>query len=77
MNEWMIFAERITAEMERQQLSIRQLADKIGMTTTTVSRYVKGQRVPRANEIIKTADALGVTCDYLLGLSDNPYKTGN
>ena len=77
MNEWMIFAERVTAEMERQQLSIRQLADKIGMTPTTVSRYAKGQRVPRANEIIKIADALGVTCDYLLGLSDDPYKTGN
>lgn len=77
MNEWMIFAERITAEMDRQQLSIRELADKIGMTPITVSRYAKGQRVPRANEIIKIADALCVTCDYLLGLSDNPYKTGN
>ena len=74
MSDWMIFAERITTEMERQQLSIKQLADKIGMTTTTVSRYAKGERVPRASEIVRTADALGVTCDYLVGLSDNPHR---
>lgn len=75
MDECMIFAERLTAEMERQELSYRQLAEKMGITVTTLFRYAKGQRVPRATEIVKASKALGVTCDYLIGLSDDPHKT--
>lgn len=75
MDEYMIFAERLTAEMERQELSYRQLAEKMGITVTTLFRYAKGQRVPKATEIVKASKALGVTCDYLIGLSDDPHKT--
>lgn len=75
MSDWMIFAERLSEQMKKQDLSIRQLAERMDMTPTTIFRYVKGQRVPRASEILKASDALGVTCDYLLGLSDDPKKT--
>lgn len=75
MDEYMIFAERLTTEMERQELSYRQLAEKMGITVTTLFRYAKGQRVPKATEIVKASRALGVTCDYLIGLSDDPHKT--
>ena len=73
--KWTVFGERLSKELEKKQLSYRQFAEKVGMTTTTVIRYAKCERVPRANEIIKTAKVLGVTCDYLLGLSDDPHKT--
>lgn len=73
--EWTVFGERLSKELEKKQLSYRQFAEKVGMTTTTVFRYAKCERVPRANEIIKIAKVLGVTCDYLLGLSDDPHKT--
>lgn len=75
MSDWMIFAERLSEQMEKQNLSIRQLAERMNMTPTTIFRYAKGQRVPRASEILKASDALGVTCDYLIGLSDDPKKT--
>lgn len=75
MNDWMIFAERLSVQIKKQNLSIRQLAERMDMTPTTISRYAKGQRVPRGSEIVKAADALGVTCDYLIGLSDDPKKT--
>ena len=75
MDDMMIFAERLTAEMERQELTYRQLAEKMGITVTTLFRYAKGQRVPKATEIVKASRALGVTCDYLIGLSDDPHKT--
>ena len=71
----MIFAERLTAEMKRQELSYRELAEKMGITVTTLFRYAKGQRVPKATEIVKASRALCVTCDYLIGLSDDPHKT--
>ena len=74
MSDWMIFAERLSEQMKKQNLSIRQLAERMEMTPTTIFRYAKGQRVPRASEILKASDALGVTCDYLIGLSDDPKK---
>ena len=75
MSEWMIFAERLSEQIKKQNLSIRQLAKRMDMAPTTIFRYAKGQRVPRANEILKASDVLGVTCDYLVGLSDDPKKT--
>ena len=56
-------------------MSYRQFAEKVGLTLTTVSRYANSQRTPRASEILRSADVLGVTCDYMLGLSDDPHKT--
>ena len=75
MDEWTIFGERLKAELTRQKISYRQFSEMSGITTTTVCRYVNSERIPRASEIVKTANALGVTCDYLLGLSDDPHKT--
>lgn len=73
--EWTVFGERLSKELEKKQLSYRKFAEMVGMTTTTVYRYAKCERVPRASEIIKVAKVLDVTCDYLLGLSDDPHKT--
>ena len=75
MSKWMIFADRLKKEVERQGLTYRELANKMRVTTTTLFRYAKGQRIPRANEILKVANALGVTCDYLVGLADEPLTT--
>ena len=73
--KWTVFGERLLKELEKKQLSYRQFAEMAGITTTTVCRYANCERVPRAREIIKTSEVLGVTCDYLLGLSDDPHKT--
>ena len=72
---WSIFGKRLKDELVKQGISYRQFADKAGLTLTTVHRYANSLRIPRATEIIKSAEVLGVTCDYMLGLSDNPHKT--
>lgn len=73
--KWTIFGERLKAELERQGMSLRQFSEKTGITLATACRYVHSQRTPRATEILKAAKALGTTCDYMLGLSDDPHKT--
>lgn len=73
--KWTIFGERLKAELERQGMSLRQFSGKTGITLNTAFRYVHSQRIPRATEILKAAKVLGVTCDYMLGLSDDPHKT--
>lgn len=70
------FAERLTAEIYQQGRTKRELAEKTGITEVTIGRYTNGERIPKGPAIAKCAKALGVTCDYLLGLSDDPHKTG-
>ena len=73
--KWTIFGERLKTELERQEMSLRQFSGKTGITLNTAFRYVHSQRIPRATEILKAAEVLHVTCDYMLGLSDDPHKT--
>jgi len=62
--------DRIYSLLCKRNMSQRELAKATNITAASISRYIGNQRVPSATMIIKIADALGVTCDYLLGLSD-------
>ena len=59
--------------LERQGKTQRELAEEIGITDVSVSRYIHGERVPKATMLVKIANALGVTTDQLLSDEDNPY----
>lgn len=48
----------------------KSFADACGITEVSLSRYLSGDRVPKAPVIIAMANALGVSADYLLGLED-------
>lgn len=76
MSDWTIFGERLSHIMREYDVSLRELSRRTGITVTTLHRYATCKRVPRATEIMECSDALGITCDYLLGLSDDPHLTG-
>lgn len=44
-------------------------ADKIGITEVTLSRYINGTRMPRADNIVLICRSLGISSDWLLGIS--------
>lgn len=44
----------------------------MGLDRSQIWRWESGKVVPSADAIAKLAECLGVTTDYLLGLSDNP-----
>ncbi len=67
-------ANRIINALNRTGISQRQLADATGMTEVSISRYVKGKRIPSARIIGQIADALGVTTDYLITGKTEPTK---
>lgn len=67
-------ANRITNALNRIGISQRQLAGAIGMTEVTISRYVKGKRIPSAEILGRIADVLGVTTDYLITGKTEPTK---
>jgi len=61
---------RILPLMKKKGMAQRELANMIGVTETSISRYISGQRVPKANIVVYMADALNTTTDYILGRTE-------
>lgn len=65
------FSERLNEALGRfWEGSNRSFAEACGVTEVSMSRYLSGDRVPKAPLIITMAKVLGVSADYLLGLGD-------
>ena len=62
----------------REDMNLRQIdvAEKTGIDQRTLSNYETGKTNPDSYAIIKLAEFYGVTCDYLLGVS-NINQIGN
>lgn len=60
-------SKKIEERIQELNISQRELAEKVGVTEATISRYIKGERTPRGDIIPKIASALKVTADYLVG----------
>lgn len=63
-----IFVKRLVELMENADMTQVELADKIGTTNVTISRYVSGERKPRIEIVAEIAKVFNVSIDYLLGL---------
>ena len=50
-DEWRIFAERVKKLLDARGISQRELADEVGITEVTMSRYITAERVPSATLI--------------------------
>ena len=57
--------ERIKEMLEKQNMSQKELAEKVGCTEAAISHYIKGDRVPRAIVVVEAMAAL-VIADALL-----------
>ncbi|MCI5829850.1 MAG: helix-turn-helix transcriptional regulator [Treponema sp.] len=69
--------DRLSGLLSERQMSQKQLAEITNLTESAVSRYVKGDRVPKGAILLNIANALGSSTDYLLGLSNvaHPYSS--
>lgn len=52
-----------------------QVADSVGISYVSLSRYETGQRMPKMNILARLADHFGVTVDELLGRDGGEEKT--
>lgn len=71
----MSFSKRLTAARKEKGLSQGELADKVDSTSITIGRYERDEVKPPLEAAAKIAAALGVSLDYLAGLSDNQVDT--
>jgi len=64
------FGERLLKLREERNETQQQLADAIGITRQSISRYETNDRTPNIDLVYNIAKHYNVSADYLLGLSD-------
>lgn len=64
--------ERIKQRMELLGISQAELADRAGVSRSGITELMKRDRSPSGEFLMKVANELTVSVDYLMGLSDQP-----
>lgn len=65
--------EKLLGLMKKQGITQRQLAERLNTTEASLSRYVNGEREPKADMLANIATALNTTSDYLLGIEKDDF----
>lgn len=67
------FGDRLQGLLRDQGVTQKDLAIRIGTTEATISRYISGDREPKADVLANIATALHTTSDYLLGIERDEF----
>ena len=70
MEDLPIFRERLLLARRRAGLSQGDLAQRTAMYGSDISKMERGRMLPTAPRLRRLAEALGVSADYLLGLTN-------
>lgn len=62
--------EKLRSLRIENNLTQKQVADRIGLAISAVSSYESGSRYPTYDTLIKLARMFHVSTDYLLGIAD-------
>ncbi len=69
--------ERIKQLLETRGLTQAQLSAKSGLPPATISHFISGLRTPGTTSLRKLSDALGVSVEFLLGITEEPKIAGD
>lgn len=67
------FGQRLLFLLQKQGITQKELANRINTTEATLSRYVSGDREPKAEMLANIATALHTTSDFLLGIEQDEF----
>lgn len=70
----MSLGNKLAEARKKQNLTQEQLAERLGVTRQAVSRWESGTAYPETDKIVRMAQILEVSCDYLL--QDSVNETG-
>ena len=68
----MQFLERLNMLMEEKQITKYRLAKDIEAPESLVGYWLRDERQPAKDNLIKLADYFDVSLDYLVGRTDRP-----
>lgn len=57
---------------ENMGLQQKEVADRLGVNPSAVTRWETGEKRPDLVNLVKLADLYNVSLDYLMGRTDNP-----
>ena len=63
----MLIGKRIKDLRTQRKLSQQELGDLLGVTKVSVCGYENGTRIPNLEKLVRLAEVLETTTDYLLG----------
>ncbi len=66
------FPERLKQIIKENDLAVAEVAKAIDVSPKTIYAFMSGDRGPAFDRLVKLADYLNVSTDYLLGKSDEP-----
>ena len=66
-------ARRLIGAMAKKQMRQQDLADRSGVTKSSISHYVNGQTIPDKERAFKLARVLDVTPEYLMCEDDSDF----
>lgn len=77
--DYTVFRTNLKSLIDSRGKYAKEVADELGMTHATLSRYLNGVRNPEMSYVIKIAKTFGVSIDWLLGLDNDkgakyPYE---
>lgn len=61
-----MFRDKLNTLLKEKKIKGFQVAERIGVTKTCVSRWRQGRSYPRSIELYRLAQLLGVTMEYLI-----------
>ena len=67
------FMDRLTFMRQQHQWSKRQLAFKVGISPRAIGQFEQGENLPSIETLVQLAQVLGVSLDYLCGLTADPH----
>lgn len=68
---------RIKQLRDERMMSQVALSIRLGVSQETVSAYENGKHYPSVQILIELSQIFSVSCDYILGLSEERYSSPN
>ena len=65
-----VFSKRLKQTLKDNNVSQKDLAERIGMSKNIISDYCNGKKMPSIGVLISICKTLNESADYLLGLID-------
>lgn len=68
------FAEILESLMLEKELNASKLSKEVGINVSSISRYLRSERAPTVENIVKLADFFECSVEFLLGRETTQYK---
>ena len=67
-----MFTDEFVAILQKKKLTPYKIAKETGISQGLMGEYKNGVKLPSMHNLVKIADYLDCSIDYLLGRTDNP-----